>query len=337
MRSMLAPEYGYLVKELQHLAGKRFTKIARVESGYKMKIGDADLICRPGIKLYATKYIEEAGEADAFVEKARKELKGKILKGIGQVNRDRILVFDFGELKLYFEMFAKGNIVLVKEGKTLSALRYEQWRGREIKTNRKYQPPEAPPQGIDEVISSNYIIVSLLKLPLGRLYVEELLARTETEEKTQGITLSEEQVGKLKETLEEMKTEFMPYVFYENEKPVDFGLLKFSKYGNLEAREFGTLSEAADEFYFRQAVPEEKPETEKLEKRLEKQEEYLVQLKEDEKTLKERGDFIYANYEKIEKLLETAKNSKPDEIEEKLSEYNAKLNKKEKSVEVEIQ
>ncbi len=331
---MLALEYGYLVKELQYLVGKRFTKIAKVESGYKMKIGDADLVCRPGIRIYATKYIEEAGEADAFVEKARKELKGKILKGIEQINRDRVLMFDFGELRLYFEMFAKGNLVLVKNGKTLAALRYEQWRDREIKTNREYKTPEPPPEEIDEIISGNYIIVSLLKLPLGRLYVEELLARTGIEEKTQGITLSEKQVADLKKKLEELKNEFRPYVFYENEKPADFGLVKFSKYSELEAREFKTLSEAADEFYWN--VPTEKKDTvlEKLEARLEKQEEYLEKLRADEKEFREKGDFIYANYQKVEKILETAKNSRPDEIEEKLK--GAKLNKKEKSIELEI-
>jgi predicted ribosome quality control (RQC) complex YloA/Tae2 family protein len=335
MRSMLALEYGYLVKELQPLVGKRFSKIAKVESGYKMKIGDADLICRPGIRLHTTKYIEEAGEADAFVEKARKELKGKILKGIEQVNEDRIVLFDLGNLKLYFEMFAKGNMILVKDGKTLTALRYERWKDREIKRNRTYKPPKTPPREIEEVISGNYIIVSLLKLPVGKLYIEELLARMGIDEKTPGIELSEEQIKKLKETLEEMKKEFRPYVFYENEKPVDFGLIKFSKYKNLEAKEFKKLSEATDEFYFKQPVTE-KSETEKLERRLEKQEEYLGQLKEEEKKLKETGDYIYANYDKIEKVLETARNSKPEELEEKLSEYKARLNKKEKSIEVEV-
>jgi len=334
MRSMLALEYGYLIKELQCLVGKRFTKIARVESGYKMKIGDADLACRPGIKLYATKYIEEAGEADAFVEKTRKELKGKILKGIEQINRDRVLMFDFGELRLYFEMFAKGNLVLVKNGKTLAALRYERWRDREIRTNREYKTPEAPPEKIDDIISGNYIIVSLLSLPLGRLYVEELLARTGIEEKTQGITLSEKQVADLKKTLEEMKAEFRPYVFYENEKPADFGLVKFSKYSELEAREFKTLSEAADEFYWNAPVQKKDTVLEKLEARLAKQQEYLEKLKAGEKEFRERGDFIYANYQKVESILETAKNIGLDEIEEKIE--GAKLNKKEKSIELEI-
>ncbi len=336
MRSMLALEYNYLVKELQYLVGKRFTKIARVKSGYKMKIGDADLSCRPGIGLYVTKYIEEAEEADAFVEKTRKELKGKIVRGIEQINRDRVLMFDFGECKLYFEMFAKGNIILVKDGKTISALRYERWKDREIKTNKGYKTPEAPPKNIEDVISGNYIIVSLLKLPIGRLYVEELLARTGIDEKRAGNTLSDEQISNLKETLEKMKAEFMPYLFYEDEKPLDFGLLKFSKYTNLETRDFKTLSAAADEFYFKQPMIE-KTETEKLKKRLEKQEEYLRQLREEEKKLKETGDFIYANYDKMEKILETARNSKLDEIEEKLSEYKAKVNKKEKSMEIEIQ
>ncbi len=336
MRSMLAVEYGYLVKELQPLIGKRFSKIAKVKSGYKMKIGSADLTCRPGIRLYITKYIEEAEDVDAFVEKARKELKGKILKGIEQINNDRNLVFDFGELKLYFEMFAKGNLVLVKNGKTISALRYETWSDREIKSNREYKSPKVPAEKIEDVISANYIIVSLLKLPLGRSYVEEIFARTGIDEKTPGIELSKDEINKIKQTIEEMKKEFKPYIFYENEKPVDFGLLKFSKYKELETKEFETLSEAEDEFYFNEPKAEKKPGIERIERRLNKQEEYLKQLKENEKELKEKGDFIYSNYQEIEKILEIAQNSSLDEIEEKLSKYKAKLNKKEKRIEIEI-
>ncbi len=313
MRSMLAPEYSYLVKELQPLVGKRFTKIAKVKSGYKMKIGDADLTCRPGIKLYVTRYIEEAEDADAFVEKTRKELKGKILGGIEQINNDRIVMFDFGELKLYFEMFAKGNLVLVKNGKTVCALRYEQWKDRAIKTNREYEPPKVPAEKLEDVISGNYIIVSLLKLPLGRLYVEELLERTGIDEKTPGNQLTEEQVKKLKKTIDEMKREFRPYIFYEDEKPVDFGLIKFSKYKN--AKEMKTLSEAEDEFYWNYVPEERDTELEKLERRLEKQEEYLEKLKLEEKEYRERGDLIYANYQKIEKLLEDAKKTRKREIE----------------------
>lgn len=333
---MLGLEYGYLVKELQELVGKRFSKIAKTKSGYRMKVGSADLACRPGIRLYTTKYIEEAEDADAFVEKARKELKGKILKGIEQLNNDRIIVFDFDGFKLYFEMFAKGNLILVKEGKTVSALRYEQWKDREIKTNKQYKPPEAPPQEIDEVLSGNYIIVSLLKLPLGRLYVEELLERTGTDEKTPGIELSKEQIKKLNNALEEMKKEFRPYLFYADEIPVDFGLLKFSKYGETEARETKTLSEAADEFYFRQPKTVKKPGIEKLERRLEKQEEYIEKLRKEEKELKEKGDFIYEHYQEVEEILEAARNSNLDEIEEKLSKYKVKLNKKEKTIEADI-
>jgi len=336
MRSMLGLEYGYLVKELQELVGKRFSKIAKTKSGYKMKIGSADLACRPGIKLYITKYIEDAEDADAFVEKARKELKGKILKEIEQVNNDRIVVFNFDEMKLYFEMFAKGNLVLVKDGKTISALRYEQWKDREIKTNKAYKPPAAPPQEIDGVISGNKIIVSLLTLPIGRLYVEELLARTEIDEKTPGVELSKDEIKKLKDTLGKMKKEFKPYLFYEDGKPVDFGLLNFKKYVDYEAKEIKTLSEAADEFYFNEPKIEKKPGMEKLERRLEKQEEYLETMKQNEKELKEKGDFIYAHYQEIEEILETAQNSSLDEIERKLSKYNAKLNKKEKRIEIEI-
>ncbi|NYZ77508.1 NFACT family protein [Candidatus Micrarchaeota archaeon] len=335
---MCAVEYGWLVKELQALVGKRLSKISKLENAYRFHIGDADMVCQPPARMHVTKYIEESEDADGFVEKARKEIKGMRLEGAGQVNNDRILMLDFGECKLYFEMFAKGNLVLVKEGKTIAALRHEQWAGREIKPGREYGTPKPPATKLKDVISDKYIIVSLLRLPIGKEYAEELLARAGINEKTPGKSLSEKQTGKLESELGKMMGEFSPHAFYEDGKAAAFGLIKFSKYSKLEARDFKTLSEAADEYYFANPMPaEEAGEMERLEARLAKQEEYLGQLRNEEKELKERGDFIYANYEEIEKIIKTASNCKPGEMEEKLSGYNAKYDKKEKKIEIEIQ
>ncbi len=334
---MCPVEYGYLVKELQGLIGKRFSKISRLENGYRLRIGDADIICQPPIRLHITRYIEESEGTDSFVEKIRKGIKGARLEGVSQINSDRVIMFDFGEHRLYFEMFAKGNIILVKEGKTITALRYEHWTDREIKPNTEYKTPKPPPTEISDVISDKYIIVSLLKLPLGREYTEELLLRAGINEKIPGNHISEKQIEKLENELDKMRKEFSPYVFYDSGKPIAFGLIKFSKYSNLETRELRTLSEAADEYYLANQIPVEDEKAEKLKLRLAKQEEYLEQLKKEEKEYKEKGDFVYANYEEIEKILRIASSYGMEEIEEKLSKYKAKLNKKEKSIEVDVQ
>jgi len=334
---MCPVEYGYLAEELQGLVGKRFSKISKLENGYRLRIGDADVMCQPPIRLHITKYIEESEEADSLVEKIRKEVKGARLEGVSQINSDRVIMLDFGECRLYFEMFAKGNIILVKEGKTIAALRYEHWADREIKPNMEYKTPKPPPTKISDILSDKYIIVALLKFPLGREYVEELLLRADINEKIPGNRLSEKQIEKLENELDKMRKEFSPYVFYDGGKPIAFGLIKFSKYSNLEKREFRTLSEAADEYYLANQMPMEDKKVEKLKLRLAKQEEYLEELKKEEKEYKEKGDFVYANYEEIEKILRIASSSGMGEIEGKLSRYKAKLNKKEKSIEVDIQ
>ncbi|MEM4359320.1 MAG: NFACT family protein [Candidatus Bilamarchaeaceae archaeon] len=338
MRAMCAVEYTWIAAELKALVGKRLSKLSKTASGYRFRIGDSDIICQPPIRIHTTKYIEESEAPDRFVEGVRRELRGRILRGVEQINNDRVLMFDFGEYKLYFEMFAKGNIVLTKDGRTIVALRYEQWADREIRPNHSYIPPKAPPQKIKDVISDKYIIVSLLHLPLGKEYVEELLAATGVQEKTAGISITEGQIKSLEEQLEKMKMNFKPYGFYKDGKLVDFGLLQFSKYIGLRVQPFASLSEAADEYYWENQVAEEPAEIKKLQMRLAKQQEYLEALKREEEELRKAGDWFYANYQYVETFLSEARAvglKNLDSLMKKYKEIRA-INKGKKEIEIEI-
>ena len=91
----------------------------------------------------SVRYIEEAEANDQLVEKISKELDNARLISLKQINNDRIISFDFEKASLIFEMFGKGNIVLVKDGITVCAYRYESWSDREIKKKNPYKPPKS--------------------------------------------------------------------------------------------------------------------------------------------------------------------------------------------------
>jgi predicted ribosome quality control (RQC) complex YloA/Tae2 family protein len=311
-------EYSFIVTELQHLAGKHFGRIRKIGEGlYRMKIGNIEVICEAGVRLHTTKYIEEAQAHDKFVEKTEKELDNAKLLSIEQVNKDRIVSFNFDKGNLIFEMFGHGNIVLVKEGKTVTAMKFESWSDREIKPHATYHSPSSKPSEKLEP-SEKYIIVSMMKLPFGKGYALEALERQKIDEKSPGNKLSKDQIEKLEEEIESITKSAKPYLFLKNGKPFDFTLTKLTQYENLEIKEFKSLSEAADEYYAN--LPEENPELEKLLKRLEKQKERLTLLKEEEKSYRNMGDYIYQHYNEIEQILNDAKAGKGE------------LNKKEKSV-----
>ena len=258
---------------------------------------------------------------DKFVEKTEKELGNAKLLSIEQINNDRIVSFNFDKGALVFEMFGHGNIILVKDRKTITAMRFESWSDREIKPGSTYRYPSSKPSEKLEA-SEKYIIVSLMKLPLGKEYALEALARLGIDEKTPGKKLSGNQLGMLEKELLSIRESAKPFLFLAGGKPAEYSLARLSAYSDLDAKECKTLSEAADEYYAN--MEEANPELDKLQRRLEKQEERLERLKEEEKSYKEKGDYIYANYQQVEEILEKAKEGK------------IKTDKKEKSVEADI-
>jgi len=287
-----------------------------------MKIGTIEILCQLGVRLHKTKYIEEAESSDKFVQKLSKELDNAKLLSIEQLNNDRLISFNFDRGNLIFEMFGSGNVVLVQEGKIISSYKNEKWSDREIKQGAEYSPPKnTPPSELEP--SDRYIIVSLVKLPFGKDYCLEALNRLNIDEKTIGNKLSESELTKLKKELENIRDNTIPYGFYENEKLIEFALTKLSKYAN--AKEFPSFSELLDEFYSNLKTPNEK--LEKLNRRLESQEQRLESLKEEEKENKAKADYIYEKYNEAEQIIELAKSGK---------EVKGKINKKEKSIEVEF-
>ncbi len=343
MRAMSSLEYAAVVQELQALVGKRFGRMRRLPGGiYRMKIGDAEIIIEPGVRLHRTKYMEEAETQDQLAQKADSELENAKLASVRQVNDDRIVEFGFearktesGRAAIVFEMFGKGNAVLVENGVTLAAMKEESWADREIRKGRAYAYPK--PNNVPtfrEALSDRYVIIALLKLPLGKEYAQEILSRCGIPEKTPGTELTAKQAERIEAEVAAVRGAQSPLVFYEGGKPVDYGLAPFAKYA--ESRAFSTINEALDEFYWSAEHEVRNPELEKLERRLEEQEKRMTELEREEALHKTDGDYIYANYEAIERVLKEARAVPLDELEKKLAKLKPKVDKKEKSMEIEL-
>ena len=333
MHQMTSLEYSFLVNELApRIVGKHFGRIRKLaESVYRMKIGTIEIICQLGVRMHETRYIEKTEETDHFAEKAAKELDNAKLLSLEQLNSDRIIAFNFDCGTLVFEMFGDGNAVLVRGSNTVCAVHYGKWSDREITAGAPYSPPKNVPSTKLE-LSQKYVIVSLTKLPLGKDYALEALSRAGIDEKKPGISLSEVESRRLESEISKIRELASPFTFYDQSgKPVDFALAPLTKHRGLETRNFKTLSEAADEYY--QNAERPNPKLEKLLGRLEKQKERLIELSEEEKEAKAKGDYIYANYQEVDRILTLAKAGKFEEIE-KL--YNGKIDKKGKSVEAEF-
>ncbi len=332
MRSMNSLEYSFLATELaSRLVGKHYNRLRKISEGkYRLKIGTTEIVAEGGIRLNATRYVEES-QSDKFTEKVDKELDGSRLAAVEQLNGDRILSFVFDRGRLVFEMFGEGNVVLVRDGKTVCAERYESWSDREIKAGAEYRTPKTAPSPSLEV-SDKYIIVSMMRLPLGKEYALEALSRAGVDEKAPGKSLSGNKLNEIELAVKAIRDGAKPYGFFREGKLIDFALAPLARYFGLEARGYPTISEAADEFYAHAEKPN--PKLEKLLERLSKQKERLETLAAEGKELKEKGDFVYGHYQEAEEILSLAKAGKFEELEKR---YGAKIDRKERSVEADLQ
>lgn len=347
MREMQNIEYSYIIRELAQLEGKHFSKIYFLgENLYRLKIGDVHIIIQIPLRIGIAKYIVKSEEPTGFVEKIRKELNNQKLLKVYQCDKDRIVALEFEENTLFFEMFAKGNIILVDNGKTeinksgkiTELLSGGSWKNRTLARNTEYKKPESELiEDLEKTLSEKYLIVCLLKLPLGKEYVKDMLEKCGINEKKTGSELSMDEINCLKNEYNVIHEIQKPYLFLENGKPVDYGLVKFKKYENLEAKEMETLSEAMEEYYASISGPRKNEKMEKLERRLEGQFVMLEKLKTEEKEATEKGDFIYTNYPWVEEIHTIALKLGINNLGGALTKYKIlKIDKEKKEIEVEL-
>lgn len=329
-------EYSYLVAELKPLIGRHFSKFRQIGNDcFILGISGMMIAIMPGVFIHPTKYLEKGEDGSPFVSAVRAELKGTRLTDLYQYENDRVIVFQFGPVALIFEQFAKGNAILVKDGKTVASFREEEWADRVIKKGERYDFPKSNlKSSLREAISEKYIISALLQLPLGKEYAKEILSRCGIPEKKAGTALGEEEIAALEREIATVISSLQPRIFFKNEKIADYGLISFSQYES--EKKFSSFGEVLDSYYWEVKSGIEDERVARLKRKLAQQRKHLAELKKSEEVAKACGDYIYSNYKKVEEILELARSTPLDKIEEKLKPYNARVDKKRKELEVDI-
>ena len=296
-------EYGFLADELSSaLLGKRFEKAYELGTDkFRISFGQADLIVELAKRMHITKYIEKSPEKPSdFAMGMRKYLDGAKLSSVKQLNRDRILVFEFerrmgytlAKFSLIFEMFAKGNLLICDEtGKILRSYKREEGKDRLVKNGVPYSPPSpsalspSPTESELKALLASFdssVSSALSKLPLGTMYLKEALARSKIEAKKKASELSAGDISGLAKSLRSIVEKPQPIIYSKDNAPAEFSLCALTAYSGAEFKHASvpSLSAAADEYFFSHREEEELGNPEiaaKLEKaklKLEKQQEY---------------------------------------------------------------
>ena len=149
MQKMSGADLAFVMLELAPLQGKRIARIRKTADGiFLFKIGSDELLFQPGVRLHLTRQALSATDApDGFVGFLRKNLEGKTAQGIARVPGERIVeITTRSKERLVFELFRKGNLILIGEdGLIYACLQKDDAGGRKVERGEKYEYPKATP------------------------------------------------------------------------------------------------------------------------------------------------------------------------------------------------
>ncbi|MBI5065232.1 NFACT family protein [Candidatus Woesearchaeota archaeon] len=260
------------------------------------------------------------GDLSNFSMYLRKHYERAKIISINQVKSERIieLVLDKGgkSARIFFELFGQGNAILCDDTNTIFyPIEVQEWKDRMIKKGEKYNwfennknifeftEKDFRALEVNENISRTLATV----YGFGGVFAEELCLRSEIDPKT--VEVNQKQKKKLfGEFSKLLREKSNPQLVFDPQKPgvlKDITPIKLQKYSKLENKPVESFSEALEEnLLVLEEAPKENPRIKQLQKRIEIQENTLIEYKKKIDENNKKAEHIYENYEKIEQLLE---------------------------------
>ncbi len=265
-----------------------------------------------------------------FAMMLRKRVSNARIADVRQQGFDRVVVLTLEKEETYelvLELFAEGNVVLVKDGTIVQPLTSHTWKHRDVKAKRPfvYAPPVPDPgrmdvPGLVEILgSSDADLVRTLatKLNIGGRYSEELCARTKLPPGAKASELDESQAAAILDAIRAMTAEATGsrkgFLVSRAGVPDDVVPITMTTYAGLEVQEFGSFSEAIEEYASKKpATKKEKPkegakEFEKLKRRVAQQEAAVFKLQDEARAAQIAGDALFAVYSEVSKAISDAR------------------------------
>lgn len=281
--------------------------------------------------LYLSKRTREMPQQPSdFAMMLRKRVTNARISAVRQQGFDRIIVLTLEKeetFELVLELFAEGNVILVKDGTIVQPLTSHTWKHRDVKAKREFSfPPPVPDPGsmdpralLDILRSSDSDLVRTVatKLNVGGRYSEELCAKTGLAPGMKASEIDDAQAGALLDAIKGMMNEATSsgkgLLFSKCGLPEDVTPIQMSTHRGLDSQEFGSFSEAVEEYVSKKpASKKEKPkedakELDKLKRRLAQQEAAVMKLQDDAREAQMAGDSLFARYSEVEKTISEAR------------------------------
>jgi predicted ribosome quality control (RQC) complex YloA/Tae2 family protein len=316
-------DYHHAAGELAQAKGGRLEQVYEVEDGtFRLRLstaaGKLDVIAALGTRLHATRIIPESPpQPTPFASLLRKRLANAVVLEISQVALDRLVAVRLrkdAEYVLYFEMFAKGNLVLCDcEGRIIAAYREQKGARRVVARGEQYPLPAAAaspfdPGAAEKALEGLDARDAAKKIALAPAYFDDFAASACLDDGKKAAQALEKYVS---------QAEFTVY-YDEKGGATGFSAVRlnapaaFLKTEPADSKVFSKFSDALDEYYSRAAVcaPQKGAKNARLEKLLRQkdlQEKSVAQALAAADELQAMGDAIYLNYDRAEAALGKAK------------------------------
>ncbi len=341
----------YIVAELSPLIdGCIVRRVQELDNGWlKFKLqtrqGTKDLIAAPDA-LFLTFFSMPARQTTSgYGAFLRKRLSNKKIISFKQHGFDRIIVIELEGFFLIFELFAKGNIVLLDEKKIiLSAFRKERWKDRILKKGEDYKFPSSKgisPAGLDSKSLENILkksnsdlVRTLVKdINIAPSFAEEACLKASVGKEKQAKEITEKEIAKLVSAIKELySVDLKKEAVSTAEKAGSEILLPFELNCLPKLESFNSLNEAIDLAYGKQfseakgadernAVSKKKAE---LDYSIQQQKEALETFLSKIELNAKKAKLIYANYSRLFPLIQSLNSAKKEKNWEKEIMYKIK-------------
>ncbi len=316
-----------LVAEWQPLVGGYVDKVYQSRDEVILRInipgaGRKELYCKAG-KWLVLHETEEKPEAPPPLAAAlRRALDNARVTAVEQRGFDRVAVFTLQKEERYqlvFEMFGKGNIVLVQGGNTVAAMRIQSFKARQIRAGIAYDFPPAGTNPLDldrqgfrtAVRAAKGPTVKVLAsvLNLGGTYAEELCLRAGVPKDAAAKDLMDADLDALFTALNNLTVavdqERRPAILLLNGGAVNAAPIDLALHTGLERREFPTFNEALSAFLTMAATeaPAEEDATATIRHRIQVLQENLESLRQEAMQTEAKALFLYAHFPLFEEML----------------------------------
>ncbi|MBD3342758.1 MAG: DUF814 domain-containing protein [Candidatus Lokiarchaeota archaeon] len=336
-----------IIKELDLiLSGGTISNLYAVEDIIILKInthlGKKNLIVKKDSRINLTNYEYPIPKYPTqYIMNLRKFLKNKRILNISQYKFDRVVIIELGTQnndnvwKIIVELFNKGNFVLMDDQNIVKvAKKYKKFRNRAILANKKYEYPESFGLNFLSVnkeefhnllkTSENEIVrVMARNINIAGVYSEEICYRADIDKNLLSNKLNEIQIEKLYTSFKSLRNDLLfgeikaQIIYNEINEQVSVVPFDMRIYEDYENKYFESFNEAVDIFFSKldsqELIPAKdskvKNKINAQEKILDQQINYLGALKKKKEKYYEFGDFIYAHFTALEKLLNVISNA----------------------------